>query len=181
LEVIIWVQQQTKGSRSIEARGEETGETEEPRRERKRDRKERTREREKERETGVTEEPRRERKRDRKERTRERERKREKERETGVTEEPRRERKRDRKERKRERSLSAPFLPTHHGCGGQPSSRYLLHRLRMQRAICSTFGRLSLRRRRIRGRLYVSESAYKSLYDSVHNLYTNRIWIQFFI
>jgi hypothetical protein len=32
----------------------------------------------------------------------------------------------------------------------------------------------------LRGRLHVSESAYESPYDSVHDLYANRIGIQFF-
>jgi hypothetical protein len=31
-----------------------------------------------------------------------------------------------------------------------------------------------------RGRLHVFESAYESPYDSVHNLYANRIWVKFF-
>jgi hypothetical protein len=134
LEVIIWVQQQTKGSRSIEARGEETGETEEPRRERKRDRKERTRERERERNRSDRRTQKREKERQKRENERERERERnrsdrrtqkrekerqkrenererEKERERERNRSDRRTQKREKERQKREKEREIPFSP----------------------------------------------------------------------
>jgi hypothetical protein len=59
----------------------------------------------------------------------------------------------------------------------QPTDKWHCEGCQITQCKNETFGLTSWH---VRGRLHVSESAYESPYDSVHDLYANRIGIQFF-